>query len=340
MPEELNESVVTTPVEPVETPSESVLRATAKKYGYTDEDLSRFDSDEQLATTLFGLTEQYAQYRSTAEPLVQVGRQFAEHADKLPQFQQWLTEQAKPAEPVEPEKPKFEWHTPEYDPTWESVTVEQDPIGYATAQQKLKAYQKWARDTQRKVLHEYPQLAQQAVEPMLSEREKALRAYVDEKLTEARQSWEQEQVKATVAQREDAWLRDHAMEFYEHDPAGQPVLRDGQMVPTAYGRQAWDAYEQTRSMTLEGKPLPFERATHIALAMIPKPSENGQPKPPKPKSESPPRFLDTVSEAELRPVERRPGGNESPPSMYQNPDAVIEAAFREAATETGVNLNA
>jgi hypothetical protein len=331
------------PTEPVEqpvstvAPTESVLRTAAKKYGYSDEDLARFESDEQLADTLYGLADQYAQYRQQAEPLVQVGRQFAEHVDKLPKFQEWLSTQEKPAEPKEPEPPKFDWQVPEYDPAWESVTVEQDPVGYAAAQQKLNARKRWERETQRKLLNEYPQLTQQAVEPMLSAREKQICEYVDQKIVEARQTWDQERQKETVAQREQAWLQENAAAFYQHDENGQPVLRNGQMVPTDYGQGAWAAYQEAQQMTRDGKPLPFEQATRVAMALA---GGNGKPAAPapKPQSPSPPRFMETVSEAEMRPVERRPGGNEAPPSMYQNPDAAVEAAFREAAAETGVNL--
>ena len=185
------------PVEaPAESPPEvSALRQAAYAAGYTPEQLSEYTDDGELARDLFSIAGEWGNSRALAE----VGKKFAPYVEKMDDFDRWLKEQeaaAKAAEPAEPEG--FQWQAPEYDEAWERVSEGEDPLGSTRA--KLQRYKQFEQETLRKFVRAPHELVSQAVEPVLSQREKALREYVDQKLAEQRQTWEQEQLQAAVKQ--------------------------------------------------------------------------------------------------------------------------------------------
>jgi len=319
--------------------AESALRNAARRYGATDDALAQFESDDALADYLFDVAQEHAQ----VSPYAEIGQQMAPYLDQWEAFQQWQAEQqaagqpdGQPADAGGAEASAFDWPTQEYDPAWETVNPTDDPMGYAQAQAKLREYRKWEQDAQRRLLREYPDLTRKAVEPVLAQQRQELEgrlAALEQNLYERDRYAEQQ----ADQQWERAWLAQNARDFYVHDENGQPVVQNGNMVPNDYLNRVWQMYDWARSLVgQDGRPLPVDQAAAIAMNQVPRPASARTARTP----EAAPRFIDTVSAEELRPAERQPGADgTAPASMYQNPEAIVDAAFRAAAAEKGVTLN-
>jgi hypothetical protein len=308
------------------------LRGMAQQYGYDPADMT----DQQIAEKLWQAHSDFERVL----PLAQVGQKFAARADKWDDFEKWEAEQAKLAEATKTPEQGFKWDAPPYDPEWERVTIDDDPVGYQQAQAKLKAWRQHEEATRRRLATNPREFLSPVIDDILSPRERQLIERIERMERQVQERFQAEE-QQRYASEESVWLQENAKAFYEHDAKGNPIVQNGQMVPTPFGNQVYQQYQRNRNAIDAKTQKPFfataRDAMNAALSMVPQ--SNGQPTAPQVPPEKPQRFLDTVTEAEMRPAERNAGGEDAPASMYASETQEIEAAFRAAEAEQGFVRN-
>ncbi len=307
------------------------LRGMAQQYGYDPADMT----DQQIAEKLWQAHSDFERVL----PLAQVGQKFAGRADKWEDFEKWEAEQAKLAEAAKPPEQGYKWDAPPYDPEWERVTIDDDPVGYQQAQAKIKAWQKHEEATRRRLATNPHEFLSPVIDDILSPREKQLVERIERMERQVQERFQSED-RQRYASEESAWLQENARQFYDHDAKGNPIVQNGQMVPTPYGNQVYQQYQRNRNAIDAQTQKPFfptaKDAMNAAMAMVPQSSTPSTPQVP---PEKPQRFLDTVTEAEMKPAERNAGGEDAPASMYASETQEVEAAFRAAEAEAGFTRN-
>lgn len=239
---ELNQDAGTETPQPVEAPqaveaqptadvqpSAASLRALAKEMGYGDEDLAAYKDDQELGRDLFYIANEYGKM----QPLAQLGRKVAPYADRLGDFEKWLAEQeaAKkaPEQPADEDRPQFSWETPEYDPAWENLSEQDDPLG--TARAKLNRYRQFQAETIQKFIQNPQDLIVRAVEPILHQKVQSIQEQIQEAVKREREAWENSRAEEVQKAEEQAWLRENMKDLYALDGSGNVVYgRDGQAV--------------------------------------------------------------------------------------------------------------
>jgi len=212
-----------TPAPP--TPPSFSLQSYATEQGF---DTSGFKDESEIAAALLRSAQQAAQN----EPLADIGRQFAPHADKWGAFQEWqkgqeVEQQRVAAETAAAEKAKlpFEWRSVERDQSWEQhcerdpasgrfVAKTLDGLQYA---EKLNAYEDAQKHNAQDLLTNYPEMTTQLVDSRLSAFEEKLNTLIDER-------WEQKQTEASVTQSTDTWITEHAKDVFVLDATGNAVV--------------------------------------------------------------------------------------------------------------------
>jgi hypothetical protein len=218
-----------TPETPPSTPAPSTpesfsLQSYAAQQGY---DTAGFKSEAELAAALFKAADQYTQI----EPLANIGRQFAPYADKMSDFQEYLTakeaEAAKAAEAAAQAAapPPLEWKKAEYDPAWERYcqvnqqTGRYEPIhpDFAPYARKLNDVAEARQYNSRKVLDDLPGILDQ----YSTSREATLKQAI---LNEARALFQQELANRQVEQATNSWISEHEKDLFVHDATGRTVF--------------------------------------------------------------------------------------------------------------------
>ena len=330
--------------EPTPTPSAFSLRDAAIQRGYDPKD---FSDDAALATALFETAEKTTQL----EPLANIGRQFAPHADKIGEFQEYLAakeaEAAKAAEEAakSAEPPPLDWRKADFDPellqycgtdpkTGRYVALHDDWVSHA---RKLNEATEIRRLNSQRLVDEFPDLQEQYIAPRLAAAQKATLEQVKEFVAQEFQTWKQEA-------KSEKYIQENLKDFCQHDAAGD-LLRDneGFRVPTPKGRAMvnYDAQLRAAGTTDEGL---IQRMTKLAVAddeaagkfgtPVPLvPSGNGQTPAPTP---PPKKFLRRLG------PDRSPqrGGtipdDTAPTHASQNPSASFEEIADRIASEQGI----
>jgi hypothetical protein len=321
---------------PENQPSAADLRALAREMGYGDEDLAAYKDDNELGRDLLYIANEYGKM----QPLAQLGRKVAPYADRLGDFEKWVAEQdaakKQPAQEPAPEgTPQFLWDTPEYDPAWEHLSEQDDPMG--TARAKLNRYRQFQAETIQKFIQNPQELISRAIEPILHQKEQSIQEQIQAAVKQEREAWQNARAEEAAQAEEQAWLRQNMKDLYALDGSGNLVYgRDGQAVLTKYGSQVFQAYSWARGLKgPEGKPLSVKEASELAMLRVPK-AQQTQTTPPAPKPGEQ-RFLDTVSEAERHP-ERRPLDESAPADQYPDDEHAFRSEARRLAAANGINL--
>lgn len=232
------ESPPTDPVAPA-TPS---FRDVFSEQGF---DTSEFSDDavlaRQIATTLDRARDD--------QPLIDLGRQFAPHADKFPAFLEWqkqeaTTQAAPPADgtPPAPDEPHaFEWDVPviderlaracEVDPrTGLYRPIEGLPVLPGTAE-KLNETAATRAERADQILTQFPDLVTQVTAPAMAE--------LKSEVAELKAALETTQERAESR----AYMHERSAEFLQHDEQGNVVIdsQTGSPVLSTVGKAQHDA---------------------------------------------------------------------------------------------------
>jgi len=225
------------------------LRELAVQRGYDPAD---FKDDPSLAAALLDAAERFAQ----AEPLANIGRQFAPYAGRMGEIEEYLkqkdeeaqvaaAEAAKAAEP-----PALEWRKAEYDPSWERYCqVNQqtglwEPIHHDFAQyaRKLNEATEARRLNSQRVVDDLPGLLDTYFNPRQTAIEKAVLKKVEELVEQQFQSRQQQTQTAEL-------LKAHEKEWYVLDGAGQPaMLPNGEPKLSPIGEAVAHFAQEARSL--------------------------------------------------------------------------------------------
>lgn len=334
-----------TPQPTPETPAEPTLRDMLSKA--TDWDLSGFESDDQLVGEIRTLIDS----RDELEQYARMGRQVAPHFDKVEEFVSGL--QQPPKEP-EPEETAFSWDAPKLD---RSIIerLERDDRGFFVAPANMPELASYAsqankaiigrRELGDRLLDEFPDLTQQVVTPLLSEKEKAIREYVDQKLNEFQQSLVAQQQEASYySEREKLLLNFDENGRHVVDQNGIPQLSPLGVAHEQYRQSLIDAgvNDPNKLLSLTDNWLKAQ-ATQPEQPTKQPPQGQQQPPTPDQPTEAPRdkkgRFLSRVGSKVFR-LDQSRNGSEPETSatevQQQAPDADFGDAVESAMQRRGL----
>jgi hypothetical protein len=334
-------------------PSQASLLDRLTSRGY---DVTNFKTDDAAFDALVAAAEAYEQ----AQPFVRYGQEYASHATE---FQKWQQEQAAKAQQEqatqanpEPEKPSFEWNTPEFDPAWKTRCRWDAEAGrWVPATQydspaiadKLNAYTEWHQSAGQRIVSEFPQLVQQAIADRLTELEKSFDQRVTQSLQGAFAEYEQ-------AQANRQYLEAQKAEFYQLDPKGQPLVnpQTGEYVLKPKGEAFRNYLVEARDqfgITDPGRMRAYaERMVAADLATgklgqspakqeTPAGASAPAPTPEQVAQQKKGEFLSRVVKGQRAPNR---GGSTPPPTApadaMQNPDATLDQLFQEEMERAGL----
>ncbi|MFA7177341.1 MAG: hypothetical protein WC114_08835, partial [Smithellaceae bacterium] len=190
---------------PENQPSAADLRALAREMGYGEEDLAGYKNDNELGRDLLYIANEYGKM----QPLAQLGRKVAPYADRLGDFEKWVAEQdaakKQPAQEPAPEgTPQFLWDTPEYDPAWEHLSEQDDPMG--TARAKLNRYRQFQAETLRNIATQPHVALAPVIEHFLQQHDRRSDEKLQAALRQEREAWENARAEEAAQAEEQAWL--------------------------------------------------------------------------------------------------------------------------------------
>ncbi len=277
-------------VDPSESPE---LTAPPASAGARDAFAARYDVSEFSDDTTFvdAVASRLDQAHSD-QPLIDLGRQFAPHAEQWPQFLEWQKEQAvgqaaPPADETPPatdEPASFEWDYPEpnendlafleRDPATGLYRPKQDWIVPPGTAERVNQQVTGQRTMAERLVTQFPSLVNEVTGPVIE----GLRS----ELAELKAAF------TTSQERQDSatYMQQRAADFYQHDEQGNPVIdqQTGQPALSPVGKAQQNAEGALRELGISD-PAKLREAASLFVGLQQEAGRfeasngNGQPAP-------------------------------------------------------------